>query len=92
MNEQIISILKQIDEKIDRMHSPKKWLSVKELAKYLGLSTRKIRALIKENRIPVNKIDGSYRFNINKIDLWLQFDGNKTQFSKRDKSKLEVLR
>ena len=92
MNEQILSLLKQIDNKIDKIQSSKKWLSVKELSDYIGLSPSKIRQLVKEDRIPYNRIDGSYRFNTNKIDLWLQSNASKTSFTKRDRAKLEILK
>jgi excisionase family DNA binding protein len=41
------------------------------LCNWLGLSERQVRELVAKKRIPVTKIDGRLRFDINAIDRWL---------------------
>lgn len=90
--QQILDELKEIKSILENLqHRYKKWLSVKELSKYLGLSKSKIRKLKSEERIPYQQIDGIIRFNTNMIDLWMAYSGSKLSFTKRDKSKLEIL-
>jgi excisionase family DNA binding protein len=47
-------------------------MSVKEVAAYLGLSESMIRKLIREHKIPFNKVEGRYLFFLPVIQDWLQ--------------------
>lgn len=42
-----------------------------QLATYLGDTERHIRKLVFERRIPVIRVGGKVRFNLDTIDLWL---------------------
>ncbi len=46
-------------------------MTVKDIARYLGLSERTIYTMIKQGEIPYIKVGGQYRFNQEKIDEWL---------------------
>ncbi|MCB4790528.1 MAG: helix-turn-helix domain-containing protein [Elusimicrobia bacterium] len=46
-------------------------LDVKEIAKYLKFSTKKVYKLLKNNEIPFKKIGGQYRFVKSEIDRWI---------------------
>ena len=48
-----------------------KWMTVKELAKYLKLSEIMIYRLAQNSEIPASKIGGSWRFSEETIDEWL---------------------
>jgi len=43
----------------------------KELAEYLGYTTRTIYKLIKEEGLPATRIRGQFRFKKDMIDKWL---------------------
>lgn len=47
-------------------------MTVRDVAKYLGLSERTIYSMIKNEEIPYVKVGGRYRFNREKIEEWLQ--------------------
>lgn len=48
------------------------WLTVKELSKYLKISSDTIYRFAQKDRIPASKIGRQWRFNKEKIDGWLQ--------------------
>jgi len=69
-----------IIDKIDRLEKQinpnfPAWLSVRQLAEYLGLSASSIRKMISAGSIPFKRLPtcegGSIRFNRKQIDLWL---------------------
>jgi len=47
------------------------WLTVKEVAKYLKLSTDLIYKLAQQGRIPASKVGSAWRFRKEKIDRWM---------------------
>jgi excisionase family DNA binding protein len=49
-----------------------KIMSVGEIAKYLGFSTKKIYRLAEEGKIPASRVGRQYRFVKSLIDDWLQ--------------------
>jgi len=53
-------------------------LSVKDLAKYLGLSERTVYKMVKAGDIPVLRIGGQFRFRQEQIDEWLKSGPGKT--------------
>lgn len=50
----------------------KEIMNVRNVAKYLGLSTAKIYQLIKQKRIPASKIGKKYFFTKDLIVKWLK--------------------
>lgn len=48
------------------------FLTVKDLADWLGISQQTIRAWCAQGRLPHYKIEGNIRFVPNEIEAWLQ--------------------
>ena len=49
----------------------KRYLSVPEVAEYLGFTTNAIRKWVRRGKIPFNKVNGGIRFDIERIEQWL---------------------
>ncbi|HOL95990.1 MAG TPA: helix-turn-helix domain-containing protein [bacterium] len=49
----------------------RRWMTVKEIAEYLGLTTKAIYNRVHMRRIPYSKLGGSLRFDKEAIDNWL---------------------
>jgi len=81
-NELLFQRIEQIDRKIDglKVGSPA-WLSVRQLAEYLGVSASSIRKMISAGTIPFKRLPtadgGSIRFHRKTIDLYLLNDNVK---------------
>lgn len=60
-------------EDIERRITPAGWLSVSDLAAYLGCSESLIRKLLAAGELPFRRIgdNGKIVFNRRQIDLWL---------------------
>jgi len=56
------------------------WLTVKEVARYLKLSTDLIYKLAQQGRIPASKVGAAWRFKKEKIDRWM--DANEKRRNK----------
>lgn len=54
-------------------------MTLKEVAKYLGLHVMTVYKLTREGRVPAAKIGGQWRFKRNVLDQWLE-----TQMGKED--------
>jgi len=50
----------------------KRLLNVPEVANYLGFSIGAIRKWVRRGMIPFNKVNGGIRFDIERINQWLQ--------------------
>ena len=50
----------------------KRFYTVDEIAIYLGLSVSAIRTWVRLGKIPVSKINGGIRFNVEEIDVWIK--------------------
>ena len=50
----------------------KRFLNVPEVATYLGFKQSAIRKWIRRGTIPFNKVNGGIRFDIERINQWLQ--------------------
>lgn len=52
----------------------KKWLSVEELAHYLGIRKSTVYSYVAERRVPFHKIPGSQitKFKLSEIDAWME--------------------
>jgi excisionase family DNA binding protein len=51
------------------------WLSVEQVAKYLGVSKETIYRLLSENKIPSTRINKLHKFYRQKIDKWMLKNG-----------------
>jgi excisionase family DNA binding protein len=49
-----------------------KWMTVKDVAQYLQLSTDQIYRLAQQGRIPVSKVGNRWRFKRERIDQWME--------------------
>lgn len=49
----------------------KRFLNVKQVAEYLGVSLSAIRKWIRESRIPFCRFNGAIRFDKERIDQWV---------------------
>jgi len=60
-----------------------RWMTVKDVAEYLQLSTDQIYHLAQQGRIPASKVGARWRFKREKIDQWVENQGvaQKTQAS-----------
>ena len=47
-------------------------MSIKELSRYIGVSTSKIYQLVRQQNIPASKIGRQYKFSKEIIDAWLK--------------------
>ena len=54
----------------------KRFFNVHELANYLGFSTSAIRKWVRRGKIPFNKVNGGIRFDIERIEQWLEREKN----------------
>ncbi len=54
------------------MEELERWLSLEEIAKYIGCSKDTIRAWIKKDAIPYYKVGRKYKFKVFEIDQWIQ--------------------
>jgi len=50
----------------------KRFLDIKELAKYLGISISTLYDWINQRKIPYVKISNLVRFDLNEIDKWIE--------------------
>lgn len=50
----------------------KRYFTVNEIANYLGMTSNAIRAWVRLRKIPYSKLGRSVRFDIRKIDLWVE--------------------
>lgn len=48
-----------------------KWMTVKDVAQYLQLSTDQIYRLAQQGIIPVSKVGNRWRFKRERIDQWM---------------------
>lgn len=49
----------------------KRYLTVYEVAMYLGFSTSAVRKWVRQGMIPFNKVNGGIRFDIKRINNWV---------------------
>lgn len=49
-----------------------RWMTVKDVAEYLQLSTDQIYRLAQQGKIPVSKVGTRWRFRRQKIDEWVE--------------------
>jgi excisionase family DNA binding protein len=61
------------------MEKPKDVLNINELASYLDIPKSTIYKLVREGKIPAQKVGRHWRFHKETIDAWL---GNRTETEK----------
>ena len=49
----------------------KRYLNVCEVALYLGFSVSAVRKWVRQGMIPFNKVNGGIRFDIKRINKWV---------------------
>lgn len=54
------------------MEELERWLSLEEIAKYIGCSKDTIRTWIKKETIPFHKVGRQYKFKASEVDEWIQ--------------------
>jgi excisionase family DNA binding protein len=54
-----------------RAKTDSQWLTVKEVAEYLRVSTDLIYRLAQEGKMPASKVGGRWRFKKEKVDKWM---------------------
>ena len=59
-----------------------RWMTVKDLAEYLQLSTDQIYRLAQEGKIPASRVGTRWRFKKERIDEWME--KNETNGPERD--------
>lgn len=58
------------------MDKPKPIMNIREVAKYLGVSTMSIYRYVKQRKIPASRVGKFWRFRKEKIDAWLEKQEN----------------
>ncbi len=53
------------------MSKPEPWLSVEEIARYLGVSKESIYRWLEKQRIPAHRVGKQWRFKPSEIDRWV---------------------
>ena len=54
------------------MHNKEQIMTLREVAKYLGLHAMTVYKLTREGRVPAAKIGGQWRFKRDVLDEWLE--------------------
>lgn len=49
-----------------------RWVSLEDIANYVGLSKDTIRNYIKKDQIPFHRVGKQYKFRISEIDAWIK--------------------
>lgn len=52
-----------------------RWLSVEEIAKYLGVSKDSVYAWISKRSMPAHRIGRLWKFKVEEVDEWVRSDG-----------------
>ena len=59
-------------EVVPNMHADKKWLSIAEAARYIGMSVGFVRKAVRLQNIPYTRIGSkTLRFDRDALDVWL---------------------
>jgi len=56
----------------------KRFIGANDLAQYLGLSPKTVRAWVWQRKVPYHKLGGSIRFDLREIEPWLAKRKRKT--------------
>lgn len=58
------------------MDPNEKWLTIDDLAAYLKVSRAKLYQMAQKGRLPASKIGTQWRFDRQKIDEWMNGEGD----------------
>lgn len=61
-----------------------RWLSVEEVAKYLGISKETVYRCLEKKKIPAHKVGKLWKFQLSEVDNWVksgQANSNSTEVS-----------
>lgn len=58
------------------------WLTVKQAAEYLQLSTATVYLMARENALPASRVGGQWRFEESEIDNWLRCESIRNRQSR----------
>lgn len=53
-----------------------RWLSVEEIAQYLGISKDSVYRWIEDKKMPAHKIGRLWKFKKNEVDSWVKAGGS----------------
>lgn len=54
-----------------------RWLSVEEIASYLGVSKESIYRWVESKKMPAHKVGRQWKFKVIEVDLWIKNGGAK---------------
>lgn len=66
-----------------------RWLSVLEIAQYLGVSKETIYRWLDVNRIPALKVGKQWKFKVNEVDEWIRTGGAADESCENKKRKIK---
>ena len=72
---------------IDLAKKNPRWLSVSEIAEYIGVSTESIYRWIESRQLPAHKVGKLWKFKTEEIDGWIQSgeaDDNSMHFKRAE--------
>jgi excisionase family DNA binding protein len=49
-----------------------RWLSVQEIAQYLGISKETIYRWVESDKIPAHKVGKQWKFQVSEVDSWIK--------------------
>ncbi|MBK24684.1 MAG: excisionase [Halobacteriovorax sp.] len=49
-----------------------RWLSVEEIANYLGVSKESIYRWLESRKMPAHKVGRQWKFKVNEVDEWVK--------------------
>lgn len=52
-----------------------RWLSVEEIAKYLGVSKESVYRWLDSKKLPAHKVGRQWKFKIEEVDAWVKNGG-----------------
>lgn len=54
-----------------------RWLSVEEIAKYLGVSKESVYRWLDSKKLPAHKVGRQWKFKVSEVDKWVTSGGAK---------------
>lgn len=64
-----------------------RWLSVEEIAKYLGVVDETVYRWIDRRRLPAHRVGKLWKFKPEEVDKWIRSGGSASIKSKRHRNK-----
>ena len=62
-----------------------RWLSVKEICSYMGVSSDTVYRWVETREMPVHRMGRLFKFKISEIDAWVRAGGASSKQQKDDK-------